>query len=267
MGKKENLYVKEYVDYYLKLGIDKLFIYDDNEPNTEKISDIVGNLSKKIKIYENRKKKIKRQSQAYNDCYKNNKANFDWFLMIDMDEFLVIVNNTLKKYLSNKIFKKCDFIKFHWVFSNDNNLIYYDNRSLFERFKGPYTKSQFIKSIIRGNINRLKYSVHSPKESPEKNITCNNIGKVIKSKIINFEYINPINIDKAFIIHFKFKSTEEFIRKYKRGYKNWFGNHTEWWKNQNIIKYFKYNKITLEKIKFLERELKLNLTKYKKFIK
>ena len=35
MGKFENLYVKEYVDYYVKLGIDHLFIYDDNDPNTE----------------------------------------------------------------------------------------------------------------------------------------------------------------------------------------------------------------------------------------
>ena len=266
MGKKENLYIKEFVDYYIKLGIDKIFIYDDNEPNTEKIFDIVGNL-KQIKIYENIKNRIKKQSQAFNDCYKNNRNDYDWFLMIDMDEFLVIINNTLKNYLSNPIFNKCDFIKFHWVFPSDNNLLYYDNRSLFERFKPPYTKSIFIKSIIKGGINKLKYSVHSPRESPERNITCNNVGKKIKYKKLNFESIDQINIEKAYIIHFKFKSTEEFIRKYKRGYKNWFGNRTKWWENENIIKYFKYNKITKEKIKYLEKELKINLDKYYKLIK
>ena len=28
MGKNENLYVKEFISYYYKLGIDKIFIYD-----------------------------------------------------------------------------------------------------------------------------------------------------------------------------------------------------------------------------------------------
>ena len=55
-----------------------------------------------------------------------------------MDEYLVIVNDTLKNYLSNSLFNKCDFIKFHWMIPSDNNLLHYDNRSLFERFKGPY---------------------------------------------------------------------------------------------------------------------------------
>jgi hypothetical protein len=39
MGREENLYVKEFVFYYKKLGIDKIFIYDDNELNTERIKD------------------------------------------------------------------------------------------------------------------------------------------------------------------------------------------------------------------------------------
>ena len=77
MGAKENLYVKEFVDYYIKLGVDKIFIYDDNEPKGEKIKDVISKPNRKIIIYENKKKNIYRQSQAYNDCYKNNKNNFD----------------------------------------------------------------------------------------------------------------------------------------------------------------------------------------------
>lgn len=80
--------------------------------------------------------------------------------MIDIDEYLYIVNNTLKNYLSNKIFNKCDFIKINWVMPNDNDLLNYDSRPLSKRFRGPYMKSCFIKSIIRGNIQNLKYWVH-----------------------------------------------------------------------------------------------------------
>jgi hypothetical protein len=59
--------------------------------------------------------------------------------MVDMDEFLYLVeDNSLNDYLNNNNFEKCDFIKFNWAISTDNNLLHYDNRSLFERFKPPY---------------------------------------------------------------------------------------------------------------------------------
>ena len=31
MGKNENLYINEFINYYIKLGIDHIFIYDDND--------------------------------------------------------------------------------------------------------------------------------------------------------------------------------------------------------------------------------------------
>ena len=258
------MYVKEFVEHYIKLGIDKIFIYDDNDINTEKIIDAINNIYKKyVKIYENIKNKIEYQFDAYNDCYNNHKYEFDWFLMIDMDEFLIIKKKSIKKYLSYSKFNKCDFIKFHWIIPNDNNLVHYDNRSLFERFKGPYIKFPFIKSLIRGNINNLSYSIHSPSISPERNISCNNIGKIIKSEKINYEAVYPININQAYIIHYKFKSTEEYINKYKRGYNNWFGNGYKKWVNDSINTYFEYNKVTIEKLKYVEKELKINLSHYK----
>ena len=62
IGKKENLYVKEFVDYYIKLGIDHIFIYDDNSPNTEKMSNIIDSTyNKHVTIYENIKPKIQLQ--------------------------------------------------------------------------------------------------------------------------------------------------------------------------------------------------------------
>ena len=158
MGRKENLYSKEFIDYYIKLGVSHIFIYDHNDPYTERIIDTVNaHYINKVTIYNCFSKKIIRQYQAFNDCYNNNKYDFDWFLMFDMDEFLFIINDTLKNYLNRKIFEKCDIINFHWVLPTDNDLLYYDKRTLFERFKKPYIKSRFIKSIIRGNITNLQY--------------------------------------------------------------------------------------------------------------
>lgn len=41
MGSQENVYAKEFIEYYIKLGIDHIFIYDDNPPLTEKIRDVI----------------------------------------------------------------------------------------------------------------------------------------------------------------------------------------------------------------------------------
>ena len=98
MGKLENLYVKEFINYYIKLGIDKIFIYDDNDFNSEKISDAIGDIYRKyVVVYENIKNDIKNQSDAFTQCYNSNKNNYDWFLMVDMDEYLYIVKNSLIK--------------------------------------------------------------------------------------------------------------------------------------------------------------------------
>ena len=259
MGKRENLYVREFVDYYYKLGIDQMFIYDDNEPNTESISDeIDSQYNQFVTIIKNRNV-IKNQSLAFTDCYHRNIDKFDWFLMVDMDEFLYIVNDTLKDYLINQNFDKCDFIKIHWALSTDNNLIRYDPRPLFERFKPPFIKDTYIKTMVRGNISDLTYWVHSPKYSPKRNITCNNIGEKIIYKTINFEKINKINVEKAFIIHFRFKSTEELIIKFKRGYSDWLGPRLHDLIYAYIQEYFEQNEITLEKVEYIERELNVSL--------
>ena len=41
IGRKENLYAKEFVEYYLKLGIKKIIIYDNNDIDGEKFEDVL----------------------------------------------------------------------------------------------------------------------------------------------------------------------------------------------------------------------------------
>ena len=59
-----------FIEYYRKLGVDKIFIYDDNEPNTEKFSDIVNNLfeRKYVKVYDNILSYLHNQGDAFTNC-------------------------------------------------------------------------------------------------------------------------------------------------------------------------------------------------------
>jgi len=265
MGKSENLYAKEFIEYYIKLGFDHLFIYDNNSPNTEKLSQVLEEKYKnQVTIYETFKYNITNQPQAFTDCYLNNSFSFDWILMIDMDEFLYIVDNSLKNYLSNIKFKQCDFIEYHWVLPSDNNLIYYDSRPLFERFNGSFVKSSLFKTMVKGKISNLSYAVHSIKYRMENKTFCNNEGNKISGEYIPKLDQQHININKAYIIHFRFKSTEEFVKKCKRGYNYWLGKRAKQFLLELLDWYFWVNEITLEKINYIEKELNVSLILYRK---
>lgn len=87
--KQENRYIKEFINYYRKLKINKIFIYDNNDLNGENLEDI---LSKYIKYnfveIINYRGKYKPQKQAYNNCYINNNKDYNWMAFYDADEYL-----------------------------------------------------------------------------------------------------------------------------------------------------------------------------------
>ena len=40
-GKQENKYAREFVGYYKKYGVDKIFIFDNNEENGERFESVI----------------------------------------------------------------------------------------------------------------------------------------------------------------------------------------------------------------------------------
>jgi hypothetical protein len=41
LGKEENLYAKEYINYYKKLGYNHIFLYDNNDLNGESFEEVL----------------------------------------------------------------------------------------------------------------------------------------------------------------------------------------------------------------------------------
>ena len=117
IARHENVYAREFVEHYKKYGVDKIFIYDNNDQEDQQlesyISDYINNGFVKIINYRE-KKKI--QLKAFNKCYRNNKEIFDWFIFYDMDEYIHLSKiNNIKYYLSNSSFKKCNVIYLNQV--------------------------------------------------------------------------------------------------------------------------------------------------------
>ena len=145
------------MEYYLKLGIKKIIIYDNNENNGEKFKEA-------LKEYEtNEKVQIidiqgfeSAQFPTYMDCYYKYGNQFDFILFIDFDDFIKIENKIdINTYLYNEKFKKCETIVLNWMMYGDNNLVKYDKRPMIKRFIKPIMNWSKGKSIVRTKINKL----------------------------------------------------------------------------------------------------------------
>ena len=224
IAKNENLYVREYVEHYKKIGYNNIFIYDNNDINGENFSDVIYDYIQngyvKIIDFTKRNNNSRPQDDAYFDCYSKNNLTYDWLSFFDMDEFLELNEkyNNIQEFLNDKIFNKCKNIKINWLFSKANNKLYYENKSLSERFKNFDYKSGaniHIKSTVKGNlpINYWKY-VLNPHTSSLNITTCSSSGKIIS---FSSPFNQPPDFTNAKLKHYYFKSFEEFCIKHKRG--------------------------------------------------
>ena len=257
IGKLENRYIREFIEHYKKYKVDKIFLYDNNDKNDEKFDYVISDYIKNgfVKILNWRGKK-KIQKLAYENCYQLNKKIYDFFLFYDIDEFIYLENMNLKFFLSQKKFHKCQAIQLNWVMHTDNNALYFYNDSLFKRFpkKGKSLKDICdVKSIIRGNLT-IKIN-HAHFANP--NITCcDGYGKIKK----NFTLRKKAYYKKYYIDHFFTKSTEELIIKIKKGSVAKNSSRI----NYLINSYFQINKVTRDKINYIEKKIFINLSRYKK---
>jgi hypothetical protein len=255
LAKLENKYIIQYIEHYKKIGVDKMFIYDNNDLNGEKFDFILLEYIKKkyVEII-NFRGKIAPQIKMLNDCYKKNNKNYDWFILFDSDEYIELKYfNNIKLFLNQKKFNKCQSIYLNWVLHTDNDLLYYDNRTLYRRFPEVYINKEYCrgKTIIKGNLSNITIeSTHTLDNTIGR---CNGFGKRIKTLGINCKKSdNKYN----YIDHFYTKSTEEFINKINKG-DAVFGED----KNNIYSKikfYFEINKLNLEKINLIKQKTGLN---------
>ena len=118
---------------------------------------------------------------------------------------------------------------------------------------------QGIKSILRGNIDVKIYDIHLLNKNL---ISCDGFGHIKDSNNI---VTNVSDFEYYYIVHYYSKSTEEFINKLMRGSAVHGNDITHMIKRIEV--YFALNEITLQKIEYIEKETKLNLSHFKKMAK
>ena len=267
LGKKENLYAREFIEYYKLLGFDKIIIFDNNEINDENFENVLKDYIKNkfVEIIDIRGL-TSVQIPVFNYCYKRYNKLFDWIAFFDFDEYLFINDyKNINNLIYNKRFEKCQTILFNWYFYDDNDLIKYDKRKVIERFSRPKMKSFGVKSMIRGNIGEL-IIISSHISGININYFCDPYGfRVFPNSFYTNIFKNNYNI---YIKHFYTKTVEEFCTKINKGDVQFHQNQPNYknYINKKLKSFFSINKITLYKIKVLEKCLGINLYKYKQKI-
>lgn len=197
IAKNEDDYINEWVDYHLKLGFDKIFVYENDWNSNITNDDVI-----KIKV-----SGVRQQIPSYNHFIQNHKNEYDWAAFLDVDEFLVLKkHNKIKDFILD--YSNEESIGVNWVFFGDNGLTKESTKGVLERFtKRQKSPNEHIKSIVR--LNSAKYmNVH------------NHSGRSVDT---NFKRIDnsPFNpngpIDVAQINHYFVKTKNEFIKKINRG--------------------------------------------------
>ena len=137
----------------------------------------------------------------------------------------------------------------NWIFHTDNNKLYYENKSLKERFpeiqKDLHTLKG-IKSILKGHIpNVIIENIHFLNNRLKN---CNGYGRPViieGSGTYNIDYTN------YYIDHYASKSTEEFAKKINKGDVLHQLNN----KFSRIKASFEYNEVTQEKIDYFDKHV------------
>ena len=268
LGKRENKYIREFVDYYRNIGVDKIILYDNNDEDDEKFEDVISDdINFGFVEIKNYRGKNSIQIDSINDCLKENIKKYSWILVNDIDEFLHVKEGYLKKFLLLDRLKKCNVIHFNWRHHTDSNQLYYKNESLFKRF--PEIKKRYpetVKSMIRGEKGKKYVKTGNHHVLRYNYSCCNAYGETyMENDFINGIQIKNPDYKDYYFDHFYTKSAEEYIEKKNRG--DCFFGKDKRIDLYAIEVYFAFNTITLEKIDFFENRTGLNLSNFREKLK
>jgi hypothetical protein len=233
---KDEPYVSEFVNYYIKQGVDKIYIIDDNS-NEEIYKNIINN--EKVDIIFDENNIIIDPLNQFNNCnklYEKIKYDYEWIIIVDMDEYITTkknINKTIKEELETT-FKECMCVKIPWVMMSCNSIKYnpesllkinvyrwnhdirhINNKSSENKFRCRYDKIE-VKCIFKPRYFQNIW-MHHP-ISPIENV------KIVESIKITQQQLDPfynnlreIDIKEGYLLcyHYRIVSVENCLNKIK----------------------------------------------------
>jgi len=237
---KDEFFIKEFCDYYLLQGVDRIYIIDDNSNDKSIYNKITDN---NVEIIFNSVKSLTHNGMCENDClciriianelYKQIKSNFKWMIYCDVDEFITTkknITNTIKDELYST-FNDVDCIMIPWVMMSCNSKEKNPNSILLEniyrwnhdkkhphiikKFRCRYNKIE-VKCIFKTDkFNSL--TDHFPISQSDNIFTVDSISKEKQQLDTFYHNLRENNIKNGILLcyHYRIISRENCINKLK----------------------------------------------------
>lgn len=276
IARKENRYIREFVEYYKKIGFTHICLYDDNREGEEHFEDVISDYLESgfvniIKVDRGEKLLVNRQVVSYEDCYRRYGGEYDWIAFFDCDEFLFFDEDGVKdigEALSWSGYDGYDAVMVNWMLYTDGGMLSDDGRPVLERFVEPILpydrkrsqrsnvcNNDLLKIILRGGLDEVKLkTVHMP--VIPKNI-CNNAGQ----KIAWVSGTWPVDYTRMHLKHFRCKTVDEFVWKIGREYPDAVVRSISL-KHMFMTLFFQDNEVTREKLEYIRDKYEIDLFKF-----
>ena len=274
IARKENRYLREYVEYYKELGFTHICLYDNNYEGEEHIEDVIGDYVDDgfVEIIDYRDKGREMllpclQIDAYEECYRKYGKEYDWVAFFDCDEFLAFADGgpkNIEEALSWTGYDGYDAVCVNWMLFTDGGMLSDDGKPVLQRFVEPmlpYDKKRLgsnicnndlLKVIVRGGLDEFKLSTVHFTRIP--NNVCNNVGE----KITWVSGSWPVNFERMYLKHFRCKTVDEFMLKIERGYPDTKITSVDR-RRMLLSMFFQDNEPTAEKLTYIKEKYDIDL--------
>lgn len=260
--KNEYDYLREFVEYHLNIGFDKIVIADNNDTDGERYDELLKDyIDKGQVILQDWRGQHPVQKVFYNKMINERPIPYEWCAFIDTDEFVTFSKKSpyqnIKDFLHSNPNAKAYML--NWQVYGDNGEITKREGNVVDRFPNPKEKNfhfhyknipenAHIKSILRYDVKGS--FVNQPHViTPSDNTLLYHIPNGKTSIPAPF---NPnIDFSVVYLRHYYTKSLEEWINK-KWGRKYADCPYSPQIKYYPIDDFFIYNLKTKSKVEYLK---------------
>ena len=212
IAKNEDHYIDEWIQYHLKLGFSKVFVYQNNWRYTGDKTQYRGAVN--WIEFDGEVMQLK----AYNDFIDKHYAEYDFAAFFDVDEFLCLKKDkSLDGFLSRYVDEAG--VGVNWKVFGDSGLacVEGNNYSVLNRFtRCASTFNRHIKTIL--NLKLSKNTMHfiNP-HYVDKAKAFNAVVDIDKTTFIHGPWHDGCKSETAQLNHYHTKTWQEFQDKINRG--------------------------------------------------
>lgn len=212
IAKDEGPYFTEWIEWHLSKGVEKFYIYDNE--STDGTKDILEPYIQRGIVEYIHWPGYRRQLAAYDDCLLRHRYSTRWIAFIDLDEFIVPVQDTsIPEFL--KRFEAFSAVEINWLCYGSGGQRQKLPGGVMERFRCHSTPdhelNHYVKSIV--NPRRVFNMIGCHEAAKICGYNADSHGEPI---LRHFKSRTPLH-DVIRINHYAVRSYEEFLEKQKRG--------------------------------------------------